>query len=88
MISFVLNLRGLGFKLNFIFVFFCRMEAVYLLSTVVEQCTGEVFAQHSEHWVKTLLKILQVEFVKYAKYLLSVHFSVKCMLYKCCIKRN
>jgi len=58
------------------------MEAVYLLNTVVDQCTSEVFSQHSEQWVKTLLKILQVLFVKCLKYLLSVRSTVKCMLDK------
>jgi len=37
-----------------------RLEAVYLLNTVVDQCTSEVFSQHCEHWVKALLTILQV----------------------------
>jgi len=36
------------------------MEAVYLLNTVVDQCSSEVFLQHSEHWVKALLMIVQV----------------------------
>jgi len=53
------------------------MEAVYLLNAVVGQCTGEVFSQHCENWVKALLKILQVLFVKYMKYMLSIHATVK-----------
>jgi len=45
------------------------MEAVYLLNTVVEQCTSDVFSQHCEHWVKALLTILQVLVsVKYMMY--------------------
>jgi len=71
------------------------MEAVYLLNTVVDQCTGEIFSQHSEYWVKTLLKILQVLFFRHLKYLLFFHATGKCiiMLYekkyymKCYTKR-
>jgi len=52
----------------------CRLEAVYLLNTVVDQCTSEVFAQNCEHWVKALLTILQV-FVRYIMYL-NLHLVV------------
>jgi len=37
-----------------------RLEAVYLLNTVVDQCTSEVLSQHCDHWVTALLAILQV----------------------------
>lgn len=45
----------------------CRLEGVYLLNTVVDQCTSEVFSQHCEHWVKTLLMILQVLLIIYCQ---------------------
>jgi len=76
----VLDLHGSGFSVIFLSVFLCRMEAVYLLNTLVDQCTSEVFEQHSEQWVRALLKILQVLFVKCIEYLLSVH-SCHCRVY-------